>query len=101
MEDLAWSGESESRYVGIRDLTSGLQNHKPKPCQGDEVSPTNDVIHTDGMFSGKMKNALIGGLEYNINLLQEAFKTKITKLRIYERMGVGAIGMDVEIKGMC
>ena len=28
----------------------GLKNHKLKPCEGIEVSPTNDVIHTDGLF---------------------------------------------------
>jgi hypothetical protein len=38
-----------------------------------------------------MKDALTGGLEYSIALLQEAYRTQNTKLRVYERMGVGAI----------
>ena len=36
----------------------------------------------------KMKDALTGGLEYSIDLLQEAYRTQNTKLRVYERMGV-------------
>lgn len=54
----------------------GLKKHKLKPCEGNEVSPTNDVIHTDGVFSGKMKDALIGGLEHNINLLYKPYMKK-------------------------
>lgn len=63
---------SENLDVGIGKFTGGLQNHKLKPCQGDEVSPINDVIHTNGLFSGKMKDVLIGGLKHNIDLLHEA-----------------------------
>lgn len=45
----------------------GLRNHKLKPCDSNELSLTKYVIHTDGLFSGKMKDALNGGLEH-INL---------------------------------
>ena len=48
--------------VGIGEFTECLQNRKLKPCQGDKMSPTNDVIHTKGgLFSSEMKDVLNGG----------------------------------------
>lgn len=45
----------------------GVKNHKPKPCQRGEISSTIDVIHTDGMFSGKREGrayrSVAGGIQ--------------------------------------
>lgn len=42
-----------------------------------------------------MMDTLIGGLEHNIHVLCEQYKTQIAMGRVHERMG--AIGSDVEI----
>lgn len=49
--------------------------------------------------TGKMKDALIGGLEYTVNLLQEAHKTKFTKLRIMRRWGWEQLGFMWRLRG--